>query len=293
MWSTADCTTKGEIKFIIKGNSYTLTPSVINEALHLPSSNEETRDGIPVVEPLSSEEEKSKHSLLLFLPDPAVKPGDRQHLLDAAAVFKYQLVTRLTSCAEKLRIEEMIILADECHNTIEDLGDDYTSFSTEVNKLISQHQELAFASKKKENWNEGDIMRLFILTKCSYFLKEELTSALLKLTAETNADYLKLEREELTSALLKITEELSVEEERVKTLTVERDQCHDAQSAVEAELSKMEAEKEEAHVTFKVINDRYDAAKKEFDRMTNHILLLVRNVTLTSLCWTRRKGLWT
>ncbi|KAK1381747.1 hypothetical protein POM88_019482 [Heracleum sosnowskyi] len=112
-----------------------------------------------------------------------------------------------------------------------------------------------------------------------FFLKierEELTSALLKLTAETNTDYLKLEREERTSALLKLTEELSMEEERVKTLTLERDQCHDAQSAVETELSKMEAEKEEAHVTFKVINDRYDAAKKEFDRKSNHILMLVK-----------------
>ncbi|KAK1397000.1 hypothetical protein POM88_006863 [Heracleum sosnowskyi] len=161
--------------------------------------------------------------------------------------------------------------------------------------------ELAFASKKKENWNEGDIKALYINqvqllsevrqklfsaeSKLStaktnaFFLKierEELTSALLKLTAETNTDYLKLEREERTSALLKLTEELSMEEERVKTLTLERDQCHDAQSVVETELLKMEAEKEEAHVTFKVINDRYDAAKKEFDRKSNHILMLVR-----------------
>ncbi|KAK1368595.1 hypothetical protein POM88_034687 [Heracleum sosnowskyi] len=39
MWSKADCTTNGEIKFTIKGNSYILSPSVINEALHLPVSN--------------------------------------------------------------------------------------------------------------------------------------------------------------------------------------------------------------------------------------------------------------
>ncbi|KAK1368387.1 hypothetical protein POM88_034479 [Heracleum sosnowskyi] len=39
MWSKADCTTNGEIKFTIKGNSYIATPSVINEALHLPVSN--------------------------------------------------------------------------------------------------------------------------------------------------------------------------------------------------------------------------------------------------------------
>ncbi|KAK1368613.1 hypothetical protein POM88_034705 [Heracleum sosnowskyi] len=40
MWSTADCSnTRGEIKFTIKGNSYIITPSVINEALHFPESN--------------------------------------------------------------------------------------------------------------------------------------------------------------------------------------------------------------------------------------------------------------
>lgn len=73
----------------------------------------ETRDEIPVVEPLSSEKENPKCNLLFML-DPALKPEDRQPLLDAAAVFKSQLVTRLTSYAEKLSIEDMIILADEC-----------------------------------------------------------------------------------------------------------------------------------------------------------------------------------
>lgn len=187
-----------------------------------------------------------------------------------------------------------------CYNTLEDLGDDYTSFSFEVNKLIAQHQELAFAAKKKGNWNEWDIKAHYIYkvqllsevrhklfsaesklstAKTNAFLlkleREGMTSALPKLTAETYVE-LKLEREGLTSVLLKLTEELYVEEERVKSLTAERDQCHDAHSAVEAELLKLEAKNEEAHVALKVINDQYDAAKKEFERTGNHILLLVR-----------------
>lgn len=56
----------------------------------------------------------------------------------------------------------MIILAEKCYNTLEDLGDTYTSFSTEVNRLIAQHPELAFAAKKKENWNEWEIMSRYI-----------------------------------------------------------------------------------------------------------------------------------
>lgn len=40
MWSTADCSSAGgEINFTIKGKSYIITPSVINEALHFPESN--------------------------------------------------------------------------------------------------------------------------------------------------------------------------------------------------------------------------------------------------------------
>ncbi|KAK1368603.1 hypothetical protein POM88_034695 [Heracleum sosnowskyi] len=39
-WSTADCSsTRGGINLAIKGKSYIITPSVINEAFHFPESN--------------------------------------------------------------------------------------------------------------------------------------------------------------------------------------------------------------------------------------------------------------
>ena len=66
-------------------------------------------------------------------------------------------------------------------------------------------------------------------------MKEELASALLELTAESNADIINLEREELTCGLIMLTEELYVEEERFLTLTAERDLCYKAHCVVDAE----------------------------------------------------------
>ncbi|XP_074332321.1 uncharacterized protein LOC141670399 [Apium graveolens] len=109
-----------------------------------------------------------------------------------------------------------------------------------------------------------------------------MASALPKLTAETNAD-LKLESEGLTSALFKPTEELCVEEERIKTLSVERDHCHEAQSAVEAEHLKLKAESEEAHVAFKVINDQYDVSEG-LSTCIGFSFVRPRQLQVTSLC---------
>ncbi|KAK1368631.1 hypothetical protein POM88_034723 [Heracleum sosnowskyi] len=68
----------------------------------------ETRDGVPELElPSSPEEEKPICGLLV----PAQEPDDRQHLLNAASVLKSNLVDRLTSFANILSAEDMILLA--------------------------------------------------------------------------------------------------------------------------------------------------------------------------------------
>ncbi|KAK1368629.1 hypothetical protein POM88_034721 [Heracleum sosnowskyi] len=92
----------------------------------------------------------------------------------------------------------------------------------------------------------------------------------------THEDSLKLKKEELTGALNKLTEELHEVEERVKTLTAERDQYKEAHSVAEAEVGKLEAEKEEARVAFKAINDQYIAANEEFEKTRNHLLQLIK-----------------
>ncbi|KAK1368634.1 hypothetical protein POM88_034726 [Heracleum sosnowskyi] len=406
MWSTADCSnTRGEIKFTIKGNSYIITPSVINEALHFPESNfentptqselisllkvinyfdtlnksfagkcssydtintfvlkigyslfygrridigtllldefcykfgalqerdniiyyrtispcitedgneengtapevhlpqknkdaskvsslsvadhemppEETRDGIPALElPSSPEEEKPICGLLV----PAQEPDDHQYLLNAASVLKSNLVDRLTSFANILSAEDMILLANKCYNTLEGLGDFNTDAAfmrqnTSLSEVDVQHEDLALAAKKKEDWNELDIKSCYIHKAQSLFeVRQKLSRAKDKLsTAKRHEDSLKLKKEELTGALNKLTEELHEVEERVKTLTAERDQYKEAHSVAEAEVGKLEAEKEEARVAFKAINDQYIAANKEFEKTRNHLLQLVR-----------------
>ncbi|KAK1368619.1 hypothetical protein POM88_034711 [Heracleum sosnowskyi] len=244
----------------------------------------ESRDGVPPVELPVSPEEEQQHDFL-FLLEYAQEVEDRQHLMNAASVLKSQLVARLTSDADKLRTEDMINLADKCYNTLEGLGDDYTSFCTEVNKLIAQHQELAFAAIKKENCNELDLKARY--NHQVQFLSEvghNLSSAQEKLsTAKTYADSLKLKREEMAIALIKLTEELHEVEERVKTLQSVSDQYEEAYSVVQAELRKLDEEKEEAHVALKAIDDRYNAAKKEFERMSNHLLHPVCNLNRSLL----------
>ncbi|KAK1368627.1 hypothetical protein POM88_034722 [Heracleum sosnowskyi] len=235
----------------------------------------ETRSGVPALDlPLFLEEEKTICGLHL----PAQEPDDRQHLLNAASVLKSNLVDRLTSFSNILSADDMILLANKCYNTLEGLGDDYKTFSTEVNKLIGQHEELALAAKKKEDWNELDINSCYIQKAQSLFeVRQKLSRAKDKLsTAMTHEDSLKLKKEELTGALNKLTEELHEVEERVKTLTAERDQYKEAHSVAEAEVGKLEAEKEEARVAFKAINDQYIAANEEFEKTRNHLLQLVR-----------------
>ncbi|KAK1368623.1 hypothetical protein POM88_034715 [Heracleum sosnowskyi] len=234
-----------------------------------------TRDCIPAVElPSSPVEENS----ILDLLEPAQAPDDHQHLMNAASVLKSQLVDRLTSDANILSTEDMILLANNCYSTLQGLGDDYASFSTEVNKLISQHQELTLAAKKKEGWNEYDIKAHYPHQVQTLFeVREKLSSAQDKLSsAKTYAESLKLKKEELTGALMKLTEELHEVEERVKTLRAERDQCKEVHSVAEAELVKLDTKKEEACVAYREICDQYNAAHEEFKRMSSRLLQIVR-----------------
>ncbi|XP_074335336.1 uncharacterized protein LOC141672597 isoform X1 [Apium graveolens] len=246
----------------------------------------ETRGEVPVVElPLSPEEEKPKFDLL-FLLEHAVKPNsceeispeDRQHLVNAASVLKSQLVARLTSSADNLRTEDMIDLSNRCFRAIRELGDDYRSFNKDVFKFISQHQELEFAVKDVENWNEGDLRARYShqeqlvsdLTEKLFSAQDELSRAM------SHAEYIKFKKDELTSALLEVTEELSRQEQKIENLTVERDKCKDAQFQLGFELKKLDAEKEEARVAFEAINSQYDAAKEKFKRMSIFLRQLVR-----------------
>lgn len=108
-------------------------------------------------------------------------------------------------------------------------------------------------------------------------LTEKLFSAQDELSRTTShADYLKLKKDELTSALLMVTEELSKEEQKIETLTVERDKCKEVHFDVEVGLEKLDAEKKEARVALEAINAQYDAAKEEFERTCNHLVQWVR-----------------
>ncbi|KAK1368650.1 hypothetical protein POM88_034742 [Heracleum sosnowskyi] len=247
---------------------------------------EETIDGIPVVEILSSpEEEKPKRDFLLLRkdalkPNPRVEflPEDRQHLVNAASILKSQLVARLTSSAEDLRTKDMINLASRCYIALRELGDDYISFSTQVNKLIAQSQELEFAAKDLKNWNDGDLKARHIQQVQNLSeMTEKLFSAQDKLSrTKTQVELLRFKKEELTAVLLMTTEELSEEEGRIKTLTEERDRFKESYSEIKVGLEKLGAEKEEAAMVLKAINARYDAAKVEFERITNHMLQSMR-----------------
>ncbi|KAK1368385.1 hypothetical protein POM88_034477 [Heracleum sosnowskyi] len=257
-----------------------LTPSVHD------SPPIETRGEVPVVElPLSPEEEKPKFDLL-FLLEHAVKPNsqegilpeDRQHLVNAASVLKSQLVARLTSSAANLKTEDMIDLANRCFRALRELGDDYRSFNKDVNKFISQQQELEFAAKDVENWNDWDLRaRYSHQEQLMSDVTEKLFSAQDELSRTTShADYLKFKKDELTSALLLVTEDLSKEEQKIETLTVERDKCKEVQFDIEVGLEKLDAKKKEARVALEAINAQYDAAKEEFERMCNYLVQLVR-----------------
>ncbi|KAK1368590.1 hypothetical protein POM88_034682 [Heracleum sosnowskyi] len=221
-------------------------------------------------------EQKPKRDLL-FLLELAQAPNDHQHLMNAAVVLKSQLVAHLTSYANILSTENMTDLADKCYNTLRKLGDNSTSFNTEVNKLISQHQELALATKKKENLNERDIKERYVqkVVSLSDATKKLSRAQDILSTAKTDAASLKLKREELLGELLKNKVELSKERERVKTLTAEREECKEAITVVESELGKLDAEKEAAREAFEAINDQYYADKKEFERISNQLLQLV------------------
>ncbi|KAK1368386.1 hypothetical protein POM88_034478 [Heracleum sosnowskyi] len=232
-----------------------------------------TRYGVPVVELTSSEEDNPKCDLPPL--EPSVEPNsqeevlldDRQHLVNAAYVLKFQLVARLTSPAEKLRTEDMNDLADRCYNALRELGVDCTSFRREVYKLITQHQKVEYAAKNKENWNDRDIKARYNQQVVSLSnMTKKLSSA------EDKLSRAKTKREELKTALLRLTEELSEEEDTIKTLTEERDECKEAHSEVEVEFEKLVVEKNKGYVAFEAIDACYNTARKEFERMTNQLL---------------------
>lgn len=245
----------------------------------------ETKDEVPVVElPPSPEEEKPKCDLLYLLQHAMkpnaredVSPEDLQHLDNAASVLKSQLVARLTSSANNLRTEDMIILANRCYNALRELGDDYRSFNREVNIFIAKQQELEFAAKDMENWNDWDLKARYIhQVQLLSDATEKLSTAQDKLSrSNSQVDYLKFKKDELAAALLMVTEELSEEEERAEALTVERDQCKEVHFDLEVGFQKLDAEKKEASASLEAIHAQYNAAKEEFDGMANHLLQLV------------------
>lgn len=247
---------------------------------------EETIDGIPVVEIPSSPEEEKPNCDFLLSRKHALKssPGeeflleDHQHLVNAASILKAQLVARLTSSADNLRTEDMINLASRCYIALRELGDDYISFSSQVNKLIAQHQELEFAAKDMENWSDRDLKARYVQQVQNLSeVTEKLFSAQDKLSrTKTQVELLMFKKEELTAMLLMITEELSEEEGRIKTLTKERDQFKESHSEIKVGLKKLASEKEEASAALKAISSHYDAAKVEFERISNNLLLSIR-----------------
>ncbi|KAL8107968.1 hypothetical protein AgCh_024396 [Apium graveolens] len=259
-------------------------PPSVTDGCKMPP--EETIDGIPVVMiPSSPEEEKPKCDFLLprkhaLKPNPReeVLLDDRQHLVNAASILKSQVVARLTSSADNLTTEDMINLASRCYIALRELGDDYISFSGQVNKLIAQHQELEFAAKDLENWSDRGLKARYVQQVQNLsVMTEKLFSAQDKLSrTKTQVELLMFKKEELTAMLLMITEELSEEEERIKTLTKERDQFKVSHSEIKVGLEKLASEKEEASVALKAINSRYDATKVEFERISNHLLHSIR-----------------
>ncbi|KAK1368585.1 hypothetical protein POM88_034677 [Heracleum sosnowskyi] len=218
----------------------------------------ETRAAGSIVEiPSSPQEEKPKFDLL-FLLGKARKPHSqkddslklREHLLNAASVLKFKLVTRLKSSADSLRTKDMIILANRCFNALIELEDDYTSFHSEVKKLIAQHQEVEFAAKDKESWNDIKARYMQQVQSLSS-VGEKLSSAQDKLTtAKAKVDALKLKKLELLRIL---TDELYDEEERVKTLTAERNQFQKCYYDIKVGIGKLDAKKAEASVALKAI----------------------------------------
>ncbi|KAL1834220.1 hypothetical protein ACET3Z_003871 [Daucus carota] len=202
---------------------------------------EETMDGVPVVElPSSPVEEKPKHGRL-FLHEQERTEEDRQRLLDAACVFKSELVARLKNSAGNLSTTEMKILASNCYDVLEVLGDNFTSFKSEVNKLIVQHQEeLLFAEK---NLSESKSRVNCLLGK----------------------------KEEITDALRMLTEELCEEGERVKYMTEERDRLKVTHSEIEVELRELNAKKNEASAAV----ETYNAATADFERMSDQLMWLI------------------
>ncbi|WOG85173.1 hypothetical protein DCAR_0104360 [Daucus carota subsp. sativus] len=231
-----------------------------------------TRNRVPVVELTSSEEEYPKCDLPPVEPSleqnsQEVLPDDREQLMNAASVLKCQLVAQLTSSAEKLRTEDMNDLADRCYNTLRGLGDDYTSIRRKVHKLIGQHQKLEDAARNKDNWNDQDIKARYSQQVVSLSnMTKKLSGTEEKLSRAKN------KKEEIKAALLRLREELSDEEERVKTLTEERDICKADHSDVEAKFEKLVAEKKEAYKEFEAINGQYNNAKKEYERMSNQLM---------------------
>ncbi|KAK1402020.1 hypothetical protein POM88_001625 [Heracleum sosnowskyi] len=267
-----------ELELTVNPSGFEMPPAETMDA--------EPRDAVPVVKlPPFSEKEKPKRDL--FLLERATKPRsrekispeDRQHLVNAASVLKSELVAQLTSSADKLKAEDMIDLANRCYRTLTELGDDYRSFDREVFKLIAQRQELEFAAKDMENRDDPDLRaRYDYQVQLMSHVTEELHSAQDKLSiTKTHVDSLKFKKDELTSALLLVMEELSQEEEKIETLTAERDKCKEVHFDVEVDLKKLEAERKEASVALEPINARYNAAKEEFERMSNHLLQLVRS----------------
>ncbi|KAK1367930.1 hypothetical protein POM88_034022 [Heracleum sosnowskyi] len=240
----------------------------------------ETRDDVPAAPEAHLPQKKKDASKVSSLPVvnhevPPAETRDYQHLVNTASVLKSQLVADLTSNADKLSSKEMITVAKKCYNKLQGLGIDYIPFSSEVNKMIAKHQEVEFFAERTQKWKEDDIRALHNhQVQCLSEVTQKLSSSEDQLsTAKTNADSLKLKREELRGAILKLTEDLSEVEERVKTLTAERDQCEEADSVAEAELGKLDAEKEEA---YREINDKYNAASEEYKRTSNQLLQLVR-----------------
>ncbi|WOG85191.1 hypothetical protein DCAR_0104379 [Daucus carota subsp. sativus] len=235
----------------------------------------EIRDGVPVVEFSSSpEEENPRHDLLCLIEPAREAEEDRQHLMKAASVLKSRLVARLTSFTDRPSAQDMRRLADRCYETLEGLGADNQSFRTEVDKLIAQQQEVEFSVQKKEEWNECGIDALYneqvhILSDVT----QKLTSAQDQLsTAKTKANSIRLKEEELTVALHKLKEELDEVEGSVKNLTAETDQCKGAHSVAEAELAKLDAEKEKARVAYRELDDQYNAANRKFERISHQLL---------------------
>lgn len=239
----------------------------------VPEETAETMDGVPVVElPSSPVEEKPKHDRL-FLHEQERTEEDRQRLIDAACVFKSELVARLKNSAGNLSTTEMKILASNCYDVLEVLGDNFTSFKSEVNKLIVQHQKVQSAAKDKEAWNDWD-MKAHYFEQAQYFskVKQELLFAEENLSeAKSKVNCLMVKKEEMTDALRMLTEELYEEGERVKSMTQERDRLKLTHSEIEVELRGLNAKKNEASVAF----ETYNAAKAEFERMSDQLMQLI------------------